>query len=114
VQATLLELTARSLTDAIIQLEGLATQPEVEVYVCGGGAQNKQLLKRCQELTNTSNLPEKMAWLSTEALGVHPDWVEGVLFAWLAWAHCAGKQINLSSVTGASRPTILGGYFPAN
>ena len=114
VQATLLELTARSLTDAIIQLDGLATQHEVEVYVCGGGAQNKQLLKRCQELTNASNAPTKMAWHTTEALGVHPDWVEGVLFAWLAWAHCAGKQINLSSVTGASRPAILGGYFPAN
>lgn len=114
VQATLLELTASSLSDAISQLNGVATQADVEVYVCGGGAQNTQLLKRCQNLTKGQNTLAKVTWFTTETLGVHPDWVEGVLFAWLAWAHCDGKKINLKSVTGASRPAILGGYFPAN
>ncbi|TRW48157.1 anhydro-N-acetylmuramic acid kinase [Aliidiomarina halalkaliphila] len=109
VQATLLECTAKSLCDAI---QGLLSAPErtatpTELFFCGGGAHNTELLARCATM-----LPEcRIA--STDELGIQVDWVEAVLFAWLAWCHCERKALDLTSVTGASRPAILGGYFPA-
>ncbi|RUO20385.1 anhydro-N-acetylmuramic acid kinase [Aliidiomarina iranensis] len=112
IQATLLELTAVSLTNAIksvsIHTIENTSQYPTTVYVCGGGAHNNALLKRCQTLC-----PE-FSWRTTAALGVNPDWVEAVLFAWLAWAHCHQVAIDLRAVTGAKRPSILGAYIPAN
>ncbi len=108
IQATLLELTATTLTDAIRTIPSLHNAPETCVYVCGGGAQNQALMQRCQAL-----LPA-VGWRTTESIGVHPDWVEAVLFAWLAWAHVQGVAPDLRSVTGAKRPAVLGAYIPAS
>jgi anhydro-N-acetylmuramic acid kinase len=45
---------------------------------------------------------------TTEALGVHPDWVEAMAFAWLAYRHTHQLSGNLPSVTGADAAVILG------
>jgi anhydro-N-acetylmuramic acid kinase len=50
---------------------------------------------------------------TTAALGIDPDWVEAAAFAWLAGETLAGRPGNLPSVTGASRPAILGAIYPA-
>ena len=50
---------------------------------------------------------------STQQLGVHPQWVEGVAFAWLAWAYLHQVPGNVPSVTGAQRQAVLGSLIPA-
>lgn len=104
IQATLCQLTAWCIADAINQLA-----PEVtEVILCGGGAQNQTLLTMLHK-----GLPPGCALVSSEKYGVHPDWVEAIAFAWLAYRHEAGLPGNLPDVTGASEAVILGGRYPA-
>jgi len=103
VQATLAEFTVASIVDALHRFGGAIE----ELYVCGGGAHNRLLMQRLR-----SSLPTCPV-ASTEALGLHPDWVEATAFAWLARQALAGEPGNLPSVTGASRATVLGAIFPA-
>lgn len=100
VQATLLELTAITIRDAIHAL----LRP-LEVYVCGGGAYNTRLMDRLSELLTDSTVN------STLALGLAPDWVEAATFAWLAHRRLQNQAIDARSITGASRPGVLGGVY---
>lgn len=103
VQATLLQLTCWSAVDAISRW---CNSPR-ELYICGGGAHNAALLRLLQKgLPNT-----RIA--TTEALGVLPDWLEAIAFAWLARQHVLGLPGNLPEVTGARGPRILGAFYPA-
>ena len=95
VQATLAELTARTVVEAI---RGFHAD---RLLVCGGGAHNRDLLNR---LARYCGLPVG----STEDAGVAPDWVEAAAFAWLAWAFWERLPGNAPQVTGASRPAVLG------
>lgn len=104
VQATLLELTAETITK---QIRALQTEPGLEVYVCGGGAHNSCLMERLQILLKEG--PVK----TTEELGIPPDWVEAGAFAWLAKQTLAQRPGNVPSVTGAERPVILGSVYYA-
>lgn len=100
VQATLLVLTARSIANGID-----AYAPEnSKIFICGGGAHNRLLVEM---LGFELQRPVR----STEVLGVPPDWVEAILFAWLAKQTLDGKPGNCPSVTGAKRSLILGGIF---
>lgn len=102
VQATLLELTARTIADAIdAYCAGAA-----EVYLCGGGAHNARLAQRLTEL-----LPQRLAL--TDSIGINADWVEAFAFAWLARQTLHGHPANLPDVTGAHHPCILGAIYPA-
>jgi anhydro-N-acetylmuramic acid kinase len=103
VQATLLELTARSIADAITQQAPLAR----EVYICGGGARNTALMRRLGDLL----APRMLA--GTDLIGLHPDWVEAVAFAWLARQCLMGLPGNLPAVTGAKGQRVLGAIHPA-
>lgn len=98
VQATLAELTARTIADAIMQHAPGAT----ELFVCGGGAHNAELLRRLAR-----HLPG-ICIDTTAAVGLNPDWVEAVAFAWLAMRTMNDAPGNLPSVTGASRKVVLG------
>ncbi|MDJ0751269.1 MAG: anhydro-N-acetylmuramic acid kinase [Woeseiaceae bacterium] len=98
VQATLCELTARSIADAI---RDHARQTD-QLFVCGGGAHNLELLRRLGR-----NLPETSID-TTATVGLDPDWVEAVAFAWLAMRTMNDETGNLPSVTGASRKVVLG------
>ena len=98
VQATLCELTARTITDDIRRYAP-ATD---DVYVCGGGAHNAELLRRIAR-----NLPETNID-TTASAGLDPDWVEAAAFAWLAMRRLQNRPGNLPHVTGASRKVMLG------
>ena len=50
---------------------------------------------------------------TTSALGLDPDWVEAMAFAWLARETLAGREGNLPEVTGACGPRVLGAIYPA-
>lgn len=102
VQATLAELTAATIGNAITQCSATVD----EVYLCGGGAHNADLVNRIQRCAN--GLPVA----STDSLGIDPDWVEGMAFAWLA-ARCLDKLPgNAPVVTGAKGLRVLGGIYP--
>ena len=73
IQATLLELSAASIADAI----GRHAANSARILVCGGGARNGSLMRRLQD---RSGLPVE----STASYGVDPDWMEAMAFAWLA------------------------------
>lgn len=98
VQATLAELTAITLADAV----KMHCDRAGELYVCGGGAHNSELMQRI-----TRNFPEATV-ATTAAVGLDPDWVEAVAFAWLAMRTIEGETGNLPSVTGAGQAVVLG------
>jgi anhydro-N-acetylmuramic acid kinase len=50
---------------------------------------------------------------STARLGIHPDWVEAMAFAWLAQRRLRGEAGNLRLVTGAKATRVLGAIYPA-
>jgi len=103
VQATLVELTALSIAEAI-----KAVAPSTrEVFVCGGGAHNGYLMTRL-----AAHLPDSQVASSASA-GLDPDWVEAAAFAWLAQQRTADLPGNLPAVTGASRAAILGALYKA-
>ncbi|UAW98072.1 anhydro-N-acetylmuramic acid kinase [Halopseudomonas nanhaiensis] len=102
VQATLLELTARSIADAA----AAQSAHSGEMYICGGGARNDFLMQRLGQLMPAATVH------TTDILGVNPDWMEAMAFAWLAWRCEANKPGNLPAVTGASGYRILGAMYP--
>lgn len=103
VQATLAELSTRTVADAL-----QSTLPGVRrVLVCGGGAHNPVLMAKLAE-----HLPR--ATVESVALhGIDPDHVEAIGFAWLARQTMLGLPGNLPSVTGARGPRVLGAIYPA-
>lgn len=103
VQATLIALTASSVADAI---QGWCVAPD-ELFVCGGGAHNKSLMKALQEA-----LPACTVNI-TDALGLPGDWVEAIAFAWLAQRTLHRLPGNLPNVTGAQGLRVLGAIYPA-
>ncbi|MCS4504215.1 anhydro-N-acetylmuramic acid kinase [Arhodomonas aquaeolei] len=107
VQATLADLTARTVADALSASTGGSAAAPGRLLVCGGGVHNTHLMG-----TLRRHLP---GWQvgSTEEIGIDPDFVEAAAFAWLARETLAGRPGNLPGVTGARRPVVLGGIYPA-
>lgn len=103
VQATLLELTSRSIIESLRN----AQQGTEALLVCGGGARNGALMARLAALLPDANV------CSTAAHGVDPDWVEAMAFAWLAHCCLEGIPANRPSVTAARGLRILGAIYPA-
>lgn len=96
VQATLLELTALSVADAL-----RANQPATQrVIACGGGVHNPVLMQRI-----AAQLPG-IAVESSAQHGLDPDFIEAMGFAWLARETLAGRPGNLPGVTGARGPQV--------
>lgn len=100
VQATLCELTALTVTQALARW----THNLSEVIVCGGGTRNALLMQRIQSLAG-------IRVISSDVLGVDPLHVEALAFAWLAKRTLESLSGNLPSVTGAKHPVVLGGIY---
>jgi anhydro-N-acetylmuramic acid kinase len=108
VQATLLHLTVDSALQALAQH---APQTQI-LIVCGGGAKNNALMSllkiKAEEL-----FKQPLEITTSDSAGIDPQLVEGLAFAWLAWAHKEKRPANLPAVTGAKGPRILGACYPA-
>lgn len=103
VQATLLELTVRSIGGAL-RLAGFSAQ---RVIVCGGGARNRALMRRLEALLTPAPVE------SSDRHGLDPQQLEAVAFAWLAMQAVNGRPANIPAVTGARGPRVLGAIYPA-
>lgn len=98
IQATFLELTAQSIAHDVI-----ASKAEL-LIVCGGGAKNGFLMQRLSELCKIEVQP-------SDAFGMSGDALEAMAFAWFAYKRLHREALNLSSVTGASKNSLLGGIY---
>jgi anhydro-N-acetylmuramic acid kinase len=103
VQATLLELSVVTISDAI---KNHAPDCD-EILVCGGGVHNKLMMQRLSDLQSETKIN------STQKAGLDPDAVEAVAFAWLAKCRMENQSGNLTSVTGADDQVILGAIYNA-
>ena len=99
IQATLSELTATSVAAAVNN-----THAE-ELLVCGGGAHNLDLLDRLRRLLPATEVT------TTAQHGLDPDWVEGILFAWLARERLEKRVQDTRCITGARESVMLGEVF---
>jgi anhydro-N-acetylmuramic acid kinase len=100
VQATLQQFTAVTVAAAVRR-----HAPGAALYLCGGGAHNSGLLESLARLVS----PNRVA--TTAALGLDPDYVEAVAFAWFARRTLDGLTSSAGSVTGAEGARILGGVY---
>lgn len=101
VQATLTAFTAISIANAIKQ----APVEPVRVVVCGGGVHNGALL--CAIKQQLSELPVE----STQSFGVSPDFLEAMMFAWLADKTLKQVPLDCTHITGAKRKGVLGAVY---
>jgi anhydro-N-acetylmuramic acid kinase len=107
VQATLAAYTAATLANAISAHGSRAST----IYVCGGGAYNSHLMSQFRAALTKRGHPASV--YTTDALGVSPNHVEALAFAWLARRHVEREPGNLSAVTGAKGMRVLGALYPA-
>lgn len=103
VQATLLELTAVTVSEQVLLSGGCE-----RLLVCGGGGRNPLLMARLAALLAGTEV------VTTDKVGINGDDMEGLAFAWLAYRTLSGLPGNLPSVTGAREASILGAIYPAN
>jgi anhydro-N-acetylmuramic acid kinase len=102
VQKTLAAFTAQTIADTIIK----APKTVDRVYLCGGGSHNKLLHQMIIDL-----LPGVVVQSSAE-IGIDPDYLEAMLFAWLAAQTLNKKTLDLTAITGSKQPAILGAIYP--
>ena len=101
VMRTLLEFTVRTVADAVAPVDSAGG----ELFVCGGAAMNDFFMQRLAAELARWNVQ------STAARGIAPDHVEAIAFASFARRTVLGLPGNLPSVTGASRPCVLGAVY---
>lgn len=102
--ATLTELTARTVVDAIAPAG--APDPPATLICSGGGALNPVLLARIAALANERGIAVE----SSAARGVDPAFKESLMFALLGFCSLHGVPIELS--TGPERARVLGRLSP--
>lgn len=100
VQRTLLELTVESVARDLEQ--HAAGSGKGALLLCGGGVHNPVLVDALQR-----RLPD-WAPESTAIHGADPDWVEAILFAWLAQQRLDERPLWTGPITGARQPVLLG------
>jgi anhydro-N-acetylmuramic acid kinase len=103
VQATLAELTVQACADDLRRHAPEAQQ----LLVCGGGARNAHVMKRLQDRLSGVDVR------ATDDHGLPASQVEACAFAWLAKAFVERRPGNLTAVTGAAGPRVLGALYPA-
>lgn len=107
VQATLAALTATTLADAI----AIHAPAAEAAFICGGGACNSHVMRQLGAALQAHAIDIPVD--STATLGVAPNHVEALAFAWLAHRFDRRLPGNLPAVTGAAGPRILGALYPA-
>jgi len=101
VQATLLALSATTIANDIKK----SMLPLKQVMICGGGVHNTALIEAIQ-----FQLP-KIKIESTKTLGIDPDFLEAMMFAWLAERAINKIPVDFKSITGAKHLAIFGAIY---
>jgi anhydro-N-acetylmuramic acid kinase len=93
IQNTLTHLTAQSIA---LEIKKRGTTID-EIILMGGGAFNTYLVELIKKYTQTQITVAKDA-----------NWIEAILFAYLAERRIKNKRLDLSSITGSDAPLLLG------
>lgn len=102
IQATFLELTATSISSVILH-SNLKLQ---QVILCGGGVHNIALKQAIQKHLGNIKVESSMMY------NIDPNYIEAMMFAWLAEKTIHRKPLDLSPLTGSQCPIILGCIYP--
>ena len=100
IQRTLLELTALTIAKEVNRSHAK------KLILCGGGAKNSFLCNRLKDLC----LCEVER---SDTYGISSDFLEAMLFAWLAYRRIHLQKVKLSTITGAKKDTVLGALYSA-
>jgi len=103
VQATLLTFTVTTIVSEISR----HCSPN-ELYICGGGVHNDTLISELGKVASDYSVS------STTELGVDPDWVEAMAFAWMGKLAVEGTAVDTADFTGARGPIPLGAIYRAS
>jgi len=98
IQRTLLELTATTIANAVNRLGS------DELIICGGGAKNSFLMQRLQTLC-------KAKLSLSEKYGINSDFLEAMIFAWLAYKRIHKEKLLLTPITGSYKALLLGALY---
>jgi anhydro-N-acetylmuramic acid kinase len=101
IQATLLALTASSIARAVAQHAHAIRR----LAICGGGVHNGALMQALNHAIPNIKI------MSTQALGINPDFLEAMMFAWLAHQNLSATQLDLRTITGAHKQVLLGAVY---
>ena len=102
IQATLAEFSAVSLAQNIERF--VPFRPD-RMLLCGGGVHNADFRERLAH--QLSGIPIE----STADYGIDPEFVEALLFAWLARERLQGRMIQTPPITGARNSVVLGALY---
>jgi len=102
VQATLLALTVHSVANEIKKFN------IKELLVCGGGVRNLFLMEELNRALVNVTVS------STDKYGVDSENMEAMIFAWLAYKRLKEEKVDLKTVTGARKNTILGAIYASS
>ena len=102
-QATLLEFREETIKREIVKIRSKG-----EIVVCGGGVHNHAFLQKLKEKLNDFRI------IPSDEMGINPDCVEAVAFAWFASKTLKREPINFAPFTGASHAVIAGGIYYSN
>ncbi|MEE4245094.1 MAG: anhydro-N-acetylmuramic acid kinase, partial [Kangiellaceae bacterium] len=89
IQATLVDLTAKTVCEHIVRLPDHCD----ELLVCGGGAHNQHLMTRLDHY-----LHPKPEIAVLDGLGINSDFIEAATFAWLAKQRLDNNRLDYSAV----------------
>jgi anhydro-N-acetylmuramic acid kinase len=92
---------------------GPPCRPPLQVIVCGGGVRNAQLMQQLRHLCNCPVMywpptcrslkpTSSLLFSSSDCVGVDPQAVEAMAFAWLAHAHCRQRPCSAAFRTETS------------
>jgi len=102
--ATVTELTARSIADAL-RFSSLSLNAVDELIISGGGVHNQAIMNSLGKYFYNSRI------LKTDDFNIPGDAKEAICFAVLANETIAGNPANLPTVTGANRAAKLGAIY---
>lgn len=101
--ASLTYLTSAAIVHSICLLPSIPKQ----IFVCGGGAKNIQMMQWLKQLLREKNIDCNLSEIS-QLPNVNSDYVESQAFAYLAARFCNHLPSTFPSTTGARFSTICG------
>ncbi|VUC35006.1 unnamed protein product [Clonostachys rosea] len=109
--ATITRITAESIARAYEQyvLPRLEEGKTIdEIYICGGGAYNPNIMKHLQARFPTS----RVSRLSEAPTKIEPNAKEAVMFALLGFLSVSGRTVPLAEDAESTEPAVLGVITP--
>jgi 1,6-anhydro-N-acetylmuramate kinase len=106
--ATITRMTSESIVRAYEEFVIPVVGKLDEVYICGGGAFNPNIMKWLRE-----RLPQTMVErMEKGAYGLRADAKEAVLFAVLGFLGICGRQVAIAGFSENRQPALLGAVTP--